>query len=224
MPRCADRVSGDCRPRRVLHGVRLGAPAAAPVSPSNRSYWFGFLLNELPFVGFYWLLASTLLALGQRDIASTGRLAGVRSGRPDIARARGHRVAGPAARPLSTRHSATDSVRLAHPHRRRGGPWLRRRLPWARILFAPFFVRRRDVERVANISYGDAGKANLLDVYRSRSQPSRGPTLVYLHGGTFRSGRNDRRPVPSSTASRARDGCASAPTTASVRPRRSPIT
>ena len=23
------------------------------------SFWFGFLVNELPFVAFYWLLAST---------------------------------------------------------------------------------------------------------------------------------------------------------------------
>ena len=78
-----------------------------------------------------------------------------------------------------------------------GWPRLRRRLPWARILFGPFFVRRRDVERVKNISYGDAGKQNLLDVYRHRSHPSGCPTLVYLHGGAFRSGRknNEARPL-----------------------------
>ena len=71
-----------------------------------------------------------------------------------------------------------------------------RRLPWARILFGPFFVRRRDVERVANISYGDAGKRNLLDVYRHRSHPSGGPTLIYLHGGAFRSGRKNHEARP----------------------------
>jgi acetyl esterase/lipase len=75
-------------------------------------------------------------------------------------------------------------------------PRLRRRLPWARILFRPFFVRRGDVERVANISYGDAGERNLLDVYRHRSRPSGGPTLVYLHGGAFRSGRKNREARP----------------------------
>lgn len=74
---------------------------------------------------------------------------------------------------------------------------LRRRPPLARILFAPFFVRRRDVERVANLRYGDAGKRNLLDVYRHRSHPSGGPTLIHLHGGAFRSGRksNAARPL-----------------------------
>jgi acetyl esterase/lipase len=73
---------------------------------------------------------------------------------------------------------------------------LRRRLPLARILFGPFFVRRRDVERTANITYGDAGPRNLLDVYRHRSHPSGGPTLVYMHGGAFRSGRKNREARP----------------------------
>ena len=73
---------------------------------------------------------------------------------------------------------------------------LRRRLPLARILFGPFFFRRRDVERITNISYGDAGRLNLLDIYRHRSRPSRGPTLVYLHGGAFRSGRKSREARP----------------------------
>jgi len=69
---------------------------------------------------------------------------------------------------------------------------LRRRPPWGRILFAPYLMHRGDVERVANISYGDAGKLNQLDVYRPRAHPSGCPTLVYLHGGAFRSGRKSR--------------------------------
>ena len=46
----------------------LAPPRPRRSSPSNRSYWFGFLVNELPFLAFYWLLASTLLAIGQGDI------------------------------------------------------------------------------------------------------------------------------------------------------------
>ena len=127
-----------------------------------------------------------------------GRLAGVCSGRPDDRSGSRSSPGGACGRVrLSTAHSATDSARAGAPHiDAEAALRLRRRLPWARILFGPFFVRRRDVERVANISYGDAGKANLLDVYRSRSQPSRGPTLVYLHGGTFRSGRKDKEARP----------------------------
>jgi len=175
----------------------LAPPRPRRSSPANRSYWFGFLLNELPFVGFYWLLASTLLALGQRDIASkvgwvAFALAVLTSLGLAVVAWRGLRARPAVDLALSdglgvswrTQIDAETALRL------------RRRLPWARILFGPFFVRRRDVERVANISYGDAGKANLLDVYRSRSQPSRGPTLIYLHGGTFRSGRKDKEARP----------------------------
>ena len=53
-----------------MHRVRSGATAAAKSSRSNRSYWLGFLVNELPFVVVYWLLASTLLALAQGDLDS----------------------------------------------------------------------------------------------------------------------------------------------------------
>jgi hypothetical protein len=48
----------------------LAPPRPHHSSPSNLSYWFGFLLNELPFVAFYRLLASTLLAIGQGDVKS----------------------------------------------------------------------------------------------------------------------------------------------------------
>ena len=51
------------------------------------------------------------------------------------------------------------------------GARLRRRLPLARILFVPWMFGRHDVERLANIAYGDDGTSNLLDVYRHRSQP-----------------------------------------------------
>ena len=67
----------------------------------------------------------------------------------------------------------------------------RRRLPWARILLLPWPFRPRDVERVANVAYGDAGNDNLLDVYRHRSRPSGAPTLVYFHGGYFRWGKKN---------------------------------
>ncbi|MEU8263688.1 alpha/beta hydrolase [Micromonospora sp. NPDC048999] len=62
------------------------------------------------------------------------------------------------------------------------------RRPWAHLLLAPFAVRRRDVVRVGNIAYGDAGRRNLLDVYHRRDRPTGGPVLVYFHGGGFRTG------------------------------------
>ena len=50
----------------------LAPPRPAHSSPSNVSFWFGYLVNELPFLVFYWLLASTVLALVQGDLGSTG--------------------------------------------------------------------------------------------------------------------------------------------------------
>jgi acetyl esterase/lipase len=64
---------------------------------------------------------------------------------------------------------------------------LRRRPSLARVLFAPISLRRQ-VERIANIRYGPAGRGNVLDLYRDRSGRSGRPTLVYLHGGAFRFG------------------------------------
>jgi acetyl esterase/lipase len=66
---------------------------------------------------------------------------------------------------------------------------IRRRPPLARIVLLPFVLRPRDVQRVRNISYGEAGRFNLLDVYHHRSRPEGAPVLVYFHGGGYYSGR-----------------------------------
>ena len=73
---------------------------------------------------------------------------------------------------------------------------LRRHLPWPRILFLPWMFGRHDVERVANVAYGEDGTGNLLDVYRHQSHPTGAPTLVYLHGGGFHWGRKNREARP----------------------------
>ncbi|TGJ94547.1 alpha/beta hydrolase, partial [Actinotalea fermentans ATCC 43279 = JCM 9966 = DSM 3133] len=98
-------------------------------------------------------------------------------------------------------HALVDGLR-AGP-----GTVTNRGLPWARILLAPFAVRRRDVERLADLAYGDSddgraggagrgrrgsrGREHRLDVYRPRSRPADGPTLVYFHGGGYVSGRKE---------------------------------
>ena len=65
-------------------------------------------------------------------------------------------------------------------------------LPWGRILFAPLAVGRRDVERIGNLRYGDAGKQHLLDLYRPRRRNAEGAVLLYFHGGGFRGGSKRR--------------------------------
>jgi acetyl esterase/lipase len=41
------------------------------------------------------------------------------------------------------------------------------------------------VRRIANLSYGDAGRRNRLDVYRRRQGDGGGAVLIHLHGGGF---------------------------------------
>ena len=47
--------------------------------------------------------------------------------------------------------------------------------PLSNILFLPFVIRPRDVERLGNISYGPTGRENTLDLYRSRRRPTNAP-------------------------------------------------
>ena len=82
-----------------------------------------------------------------------------------------------------------------------------------RVLLAPFLMRRPDVTRIANVSYGDAGRKNLLDVYHGRPGTAKKPVLIDLHGGALFTGRKNRESLPLLTGSPARVGCASARTT-----------
>ena len=43
------------------------APLRRPLALGAMSFLFGFVLNELPFAAFYYLLASTLLAIDGID-------------------------------------------------------------------------------------------------------------------------------------------------------------
>lgn len=175
----------------------LAPPQPSHSSPSNLSFWFSFLVNEVPFLAFWGLLASTLIAFSQGDIASPGSwvtvgLALLTMGGLVIIFKRGLQ-----AKPVI--EQALDEALGSEWHAKQNPETtdpLQRRLPIGRILFAPFFVHRSDVERVANIPYGDAGKRNLLDIYRHRSRPSNCPVMIYLHGGAFRSGRKNREARP----------------------------
>jgi acetyl esterase/lipase len=66
----------------------------------------------------------------------------------------------------------------------------------ARLWGNPFRSRHQDVVRTKNISYGPAGKRNLLDVYRPKSITSPCPVLVYIHGGAWTMGSKDRQGLP----------------------------
>jgi acetyl esterase/lipase len=58
-------------------------------------------------------------------------------------------------------------------------------LPWWRVVLAPLPLFHPEVIRIPNLSYGDAGCRNRLDLYRRRRAGRSAPLLIHLHGGGF---------------------------------------
>ncbi len=174
------------------------APVRRPRPLQMLSYHFGLVANEMPFAAFFYMLVlPTLLAFGQGDIDSAGGWA--------IVAAATVTTAGLV---VIARRGIGDRTRIEHAmDEGLGAGWrgtldsglaqgLRSRPPLVRILFHPVYRRRRDVRRVANHSYGDAGRRNLLDVYHSRSRPEGAPVLIHLHGGEYRHGHKNSQSLP----------------------------
>ncbi|WP_034271991.1 alpha/beta hydrolase [Actinospica robiniae] len=62
----------------------------------------------------------------------------------------------------------------------------RSRVPaWLGAFRFPWVFGRRGVRRIADLSYGEAGRRNRLDVYRRREPVENAPVLIHLHGGAF---------------------------------------
>jgi acetyl esterase/lipase len=163
----------------------LRPPMPRRSSTSNATYWFTFLANELPFIAFAWLVASTALALAQDDLFTPVGLVGLAVA-----------VLASVGLGLVARRALPARAALARALDAELGlePAPRRR-PSARSLLWPFVVRPRDIERIADVPYGDAA-AHRLDVYRHRSRPTGAPVLVHLHGGSFRRGKKSRETRP----------------------------
>ena len=174
----------------------VAPPPTCHTRPTGLSFRLGFLVNELPAVALAVLVACTAVGVrrGRHRLGHRGA-GGGRDRRPDDRRARRGDLAGVADRgDRRTRAGRGARAGLAgRRHRQRRAAGQRPRS--AHALLAPFRVRRRDVEHVADIRYGD-GERNRLDVYRHRSHPSGAPTFVHLHGGAFRAGRKDREARP----------------------------
>ena len=159
----------------------LRPPMPRHSSPFNLQFALGWLINEQPFMGLWWLLAGTVstltrpqpgewvwwlvAALSALDILILAQLAlRARSARPALAAA------------LESAFGAGAAPRFTRPS-------------WWRIVLLPFVAWRPDVRRIRNRRYGAARLGNRLDVYLSRRQRGAGaPVLLYLHGGTFRMG------------------------------------
>jgi len=152
--------------------------------------------GESPFAALAWVLAATVLAFAQGDLDT-----------PAAWIALALALASFAVTPVLVRRSlATRTVVARALERELGAGWrraldpvLRHRgdLPWGRILLFPFPFFRGPVRRFRNISYGEAGRYNRLDLYRPRAGVKAAPILIHLHGGHFRHGRKsfEARPL-----------------------------
>jgi acetyl esterase/lipase len=145
---------------------RLGSFSAIPA----------LLVSELPFIVAYLLVASTVLALVEGDLASPAGAAG----------------AGVALLALVGLGVVVYRAMLANAVLPNAG---RPRRPWGRILRSPFFPGRRGVVRLRGRAYGE-GRRRTLDVYHRRDRPSGVPVLLHLHGGGFSSGSKAREARP----------------------------
>jgi hypothetical protein len=141
------------------------------------------LPNESPFLAFYWMGASTWLAFSQGNLHGSGVWVAI-----------GLAGASFAGTPVLVRRSLRAAAAIERAFDQGIGPgWrdagvgrsIRATPPWARIVFAPLPVFHPGVRRIPNLSYGDAGRRNCLDLYRRRAGSGSGPVLIHLHGGGF---------------------------------------
>jgi acetyl esterase/lipase len=61
----------------------------------------------------------------------------------------------------------------------------------------PLRLRIGGIERIADLSYGDAGERNLLDIYRSRTPAAVAqPIFLWIHGGAWTLGHKSQQGMP----------------------------
>jgi hypothetical protein len=163
----------------------LGLAALRPPMPRHSTPWniqfsLGFLINEQPFLGLYWLAAGTVPALATHSVDM--RLWWLVTVPLAV-------LIALAVRACSARRVLTAALlRGLGDHCPQAALLRRSRIPLLRVLFLPFVSYRPDVRRFRNIRYGDAWRGHLLDVYASRRRPHRAPVLIYLHAGGLRMG------------------------------------
>ena len=159
--------------------VSLWPPSRSGL-PGVATWFVSAIVNESPFLAFYYMGISTWLAFSTFHRAQVGIAVGLATA-PFVGT------------PVLLRRSLRAGPALEQALDRDLGPWwrhsagksIRPKPPWARIVFAPLPVFHPGVKRVANLSYGDAGRRNRLDLYTRRGGGSGGPVLIHLHGGGF---------------------------------------
>jgi acetyl esterase/lipase len=161
--------------------MALRPPMPRRSTPFNLQFALGYLINEQPFLGLWWLLAGTTAAVVQPEVSSPLWWIVVVLTAVDVL----------ALGLIAFRARSARSV-LSQAFRQAFGAGLLpfwTRPPWFRIVLLPFISWRPDVRRIRNRRYGPAGRGNRLDVYVSRRRERvDAPVLVYVHGGGFRMG------------------------------------
>jgi acetyl esterase/lipase len=138
--------------------------------------------NELPFVIFYALVASTLLAISEHDISSL--VGGIGAG---VALLTAVGLVIVVRRAVEARAVLADALKNGL-----GAPNERAQLPLGQVLIAPVRIPTRGIKRKRDIAYGPIAGSHTLDVYCPRSKESSSPTMVYFHPGGFFSGGKSR--------------------------------
>lgn len=162
-----------------------------PVIVGLLSLVLGVVYNEAPLAISLVLAGSVLASLGEPGLGSAVGWAGSAL----------FLVTAAGLVALALRGARTDRVIEAaldegfgadRPAAAAGRSPRRSRVPgWLGAFRIPWVVGRRGVQRIADLSYGEAGRRNLLDVYRRREHVEGAPVLIHPHGGAFLRGRKN---------------------------------
>jgi len=168
-----------------------------PVGLGFLSWMFGLLPSELPFASLAWsaILLAVFGALGTFD-TTLGIVALVLIGLAALGQlvlARRSAAAGAVIEQALQVALGPNYVDQIDPELK---AQFRDHVPLVPVLLKPFASRRRDVVRVKDLVYGDAGVRNRLDVYHHRSRPANCPVLIYIHGGAWMYGKKDQQGLP----------------------------
>lgn len=169
------------------------APPRRPHWLAKTGWFFAMVINEVPFLAVGFLIISTVLASFEGDLDELpGRITAVLAGAVVVGLGfvawKGIRSDRAVKRALEQGLGADWRSAVSTP--------LRRHRPWLRIVLFPFIYAQPGVKRIRNIPYGDAGRRNLLDMYRRRGAEGPAPVLIYFHGGGFTSGRKSHEGKP----------------------------
>jgi acetyl esterase/lipase len=187
--------------RSALHAAGTAnaiRPFARRGAASIPSFFHGWMVTELP------LHTSAIQALGTANAIRNGALR-TWSGRSLVAldaigwaqRYRLHREAGMADRHFDD--ALADELGADYRDRAAvaGVSPVDRSIPITRLI-QPFSTARRTLAAQHNLSYGEAGKRNYLDVWKHPDLPvdGRAPVLLQVHGGAWMIGNKDQQGQP----------------------------